>query len=243
MTVVGGPGSHARNRIRERTPLESVLITALVGTIGIVAALVLFATMGLGPGGPGQPIASPTTGPPAVSASPLASDVPATPGPAPTDVAGSDPADLPRFPGSVRTGHEQGVDGRIRWSLIRYAAAAPPDEVREHYRAALRDHGWFVGDVGFDGGRWLFDANRDSREVTLELTPGAAHTLVSAYLSEPIERPRRTARPPAPRRTSRPEADRQNRRDRPDRPDRPARDRGGDDDDDDDEDDDDGGDD
>jgi hypothetical protein len=223
VTVVGGNAHHARAPDPRRRSADAAVAALILGVSLLVATIAGLTVLDVPASAP--PSTEAALGP-STEASPWASADPSPlPSASPSEVVGSDPADLPRYPGSVRWGYEAGVDGRVRWVLIRYAAAATTDRVRAHYRTAMRDHGWFVGDVDFRDGVWRFDANRDSREVTIEIVPEHTSTLVTAYLTDLVERATPAPRADRPRGAPRPPDERRT------RPDRPPRD--GDDDDDD----------
>ena len=62
-----------------------------------------------------------------------------------------------------------GRDGDLATLRLEYQAPARLDRVRRHYRAMLRRHGWFVGDVEFRDDRWGIEANKGAREASIEL--------------------------------------------------------------------------
>jgi hypothetical protein len=96
-----------------------------------------------------------------------------------------DPPHLPRFPGSTLVGFSESTDGSVDWVLVEYlAAGAVQDEVREHYRQAFRDSGWFVGDVDYSDGTWTFTASRGPREARLEISMDVAAVRVVGFVSE-----------------------------------------------------------
>jgi hypothetical protein len=223
------PLAPARPRRRPRLPVTELLA-------GVVSAVTLSGLLWLLPG------VAPGAGPGAGDAGvPATTTLPATPAPTPrptADVAGTDPPDLARYPGSVRTRHERSASGRLEAATIEYLALATTDEVRDHYRRELRAHGWFVGDVSTDGLDWRFQANRGTREATIDIVPDDGVATVSVAISDlrPPPPARSTPRPKAtatpgdrPRATPRPVVDREPARSRP------GRGSGGRDDDDDDE--------
>jgi hypothetical protein len=133
---------------------------------------------------PASPDAPPDTSstPPATPwATPATASAPVTSDPG--DMPGIDAPDIPRFPGSVRVAYEEGVDGRITWSLARFQTSATVDEVRAHYRQVFRDHDWLVGDVEFADGAWEFDASRGVREVRVGIGPADGIVQAEVYLS------------------------------------------------------------
>lgn len=150
-----------------------VPFAALAGAIALLAVVLAL----LNPGGDGM-------APPVTS-------------PHPRDVPGIDATDMPRYPGSVRVGYDDGVDGRVAWSLTRYATDAMPDTVRQHYRQVFRDHGWLVGDVRYADETWSFDADRGTRDVHVEIAPDEDGTEVQVYLSWTIEQPTESPEPSA----------------------------------------------
>ncbi len=111
-----------------------------------------------------------------------------TPTPQPTGARG-DPDDLPRFPGSRLVERKTGRDGDLATLELGYTTQARLDRVRRHYRAMLRRHGWFVGDVQFEGDGWDFEANQGAREASIELKRDGDGTEVEIEISWPAGDP------------------------------------------------------
>jgi hypothetical protein len=91
-----------------------------------------------------------------------------------------------------RTGH----DGDLATLELEYRTPARVERVRRHYRAMLRRHGWFVGDVEFDGGDWDIEANKGAREASIELKRDGDGTEVEISISWPSGGPGRGPRVP-----------------------------------------------
>jgi hypothetical protein len=53
----------------------------------------------------------------------------------------------------------------------------------------LRRHGWFVGDVQFEGDGWDIEANKGTREASIELSREGTGTEVEIEISWPADDP------------------------------------------------------
>jgi hypothetical protein len=78
-----------------------------------------------------------------------------------------------------------GRDGDLATLELEYTTGARLDRVRRHYRAMLRRHGWFVGDVQFEGDGWDIEANKGAREASIELKRDGEGTEVEIEISWP----------------------------------------------------------
>lgn len=123
-----------------------------------------------------RPTAPPTVPPfPSVAPSPSALPVSEVP----------DPIDLPRFPGSERIGSQVTREDGLHITSLRYQAAASVDRLRAHYRAALREHGWRLGEIEFDDAAWEIDASKGAREAEIEIDRQRERMIVSITISQP----------------------------------------------------------
>jgi hypothetical protein len=77
------------------------------------------------------------------------------------------------------------TDGDLARLELRYSTAASLNAVRRHYRAMLRHHDWFVGEVDVDDDSWEADANRGSREVSIELERDDGRTEIEVEVTWP----------------------------------------------------------
>jgi hypothetical protein len=59
------------------------------------------------------------------------------------------------------------------------------DLVRAHYRAALREHGWRLGEIELDDGAWEIDASKGPREAEIEIDRRRERTIVIITMSQP----------------------------------------------------------
>jgi hypothetical protein len=87
------------------------------------------------------------------------------------DVRGRNIADLPRFPGAVRTEYQRGRQGSSVVTELRYLAAAELDDVRSFYRRTFREHGWKVAGLDFTRGEWVFIVSSGRRVALIEIEP------------------------------------------------------------------------
>ena len=123
----------------------------------------------------------------------------ASPSPAPTeepaaaDVRGRDLADLPRFPGSVRTDYLRERQGSTEVTAIVYAAAdAELDDVRAFYRRVFRERAWELIELDFSGGEWIFLVEKKGRVALVEIEDHRRRIIVEIELERRI-----AARPPS----------------------------------------------
>jgi hypothetical protein len=119
------------------------------------------------------------------------------------DVPGREVPGLPRYPGSVRTHHERGADGKSIRISASYLVLAGRNEVRAFYVDAFHDGGWEIVDLGFSSGRWTFVLERSPRQATVEIGSQAELTAIHLEVTRPLagERPEPTPEPtrrPAP---------------------------------------------
>ena len=137
---------------------------------------------------------------------------PASPSPAPSeemppaaDVRGRDLADLPRYPGSVRTDYLRERQGSTQVTAIVYTAAgADLDDVRAFYRRVFRERDWELIELDFSGGEWIFLVESKARVALVEIEDHRQQVIVEIELERPI--PARTPpsaatprpQPPAP---------------------------------------------
>lgn len=131
-----------------------------------------------------EPAARPTPTPTATPRPTPTSRPTRTPGPT---AVGRDPDDLPRFPGSRLVERDQGTSGDLTVLKLEYRTSAAIDRVRRHYRRMLRQHGWFVGDVEFEGDGWEIQANKGTREASIEIQREDGGTEVEIEMSWPDE--------------------------------------------------------
>jgi hypothetical protein len=135
--------------------------------------------------------------PDASSASPAATDEPVA-----ADVRGSDLADLPRFPGSVRTDYVRQRQGSAQVTAIVYASAdAELDDVRAFYRRIFRERAWELIELDFSSGEWIFLVERKGRVALVEIEDHGRRVIVEIELERPI-----AARTPPSTPTPRPQA-------------------------------------
>jgi len=104
--------------------------------------------------------------------------------PRPSARAG-DPADLTRYPGSRLEERERSQRGDLAILTLEYSTPARLDRVRRHYRTMLRRHGWFVGDVELDDDGWEIEANKGTREASIEIQREDGRTEVEIEISWP----------------------------------------------------------
>jgi hypothetical protein len=124
--------------------------------------------------------------PPSVSDTPSRSPAPSEQPPA-ADVRGRDLADLPRFPGSVRTDYLRERQGSTEVTAIVYAAAdAELDDVRGFYRRIFREHAWELIELDFSGGEWTFLVEREGRLALVEIEDHRRRIIVEIELERPI---------------------------------------------------------
>lgn len=110
--------------------------------------------------------------------------LPVEPSPTPEPNAPGDPIDLPSAPGSVLTSFEQEDLGPFQSLEIEYRVDLDVEVVRRHYREALREHGWTVGEVEVDEDGWEFQASKGQREVELEIEREAYGSSVEVTLTD-----------------------------------------------------------
>lgn len=103
----------------------------------------------------------------------------------PEEVSGSDLADLPRYPGSIRVDHEREVLNGLIHTRLEYEADAELDAVREFYRDVFRSEGWSVADFDFSGSEWTFFVISEEREAFVDLKPRADAVEIELEISEP----------------------------------------------------------
>ena len=177
-TRPGGPRTDAPADNRMRLAGAAVLVVAaLLVTIAFTVGALMSG-------------AAPETSPaPSVTFSPRPTVTP-DPSPTPTPTPG-DPDDLPRYPASRLTEHRQERSGPLVKLELEYTTSAGLDRVRRHYRSMLRHHGWFVGEVGFDDDGWEIEANKGTREASIELQHEGDLTEVEVEISWPAAEPAR----------------------------------------------------
>ena len=96
----------------------------------------------------GRVVTTLQTDPPGSGASPPPADEPTLPADLPVvDTDGTDFDDLPRYPGSVRTGYRVIDDAGGSVVRIEYLGVGSLEEVRSFYRQALSIYGWTVLDL------------------------------------------------------------------------------------------------
>jgi hypothetical protein len=135
--------------------------------------------------------------PDASSSSPAPTDEPVA-----ADVRGSDLADLPRFPGSVRTDFRRERQGSTEVSAIVYSSAdAELDDVRAFYRRIFRERAWELIELDFSNGEWIFLVERKGRVALVEIEDHRRRIIIEIELERPI-----AARAPSSTATPRPQA-------------------------------------
>jgi hypothetical protein len=138
---------------------------------------------------------------------PIPSAIPSpTPSATPTallptaDVAGDDLANLPRFPGSVRSDYEVALDDRYRLIVTEYLADTDIDEVRAFYQGVIAAHGWERADIGFSDGEWSYALVDGDTLALIEIEEAGGLIEIDLQISDPLAPPAATPTPvpPAP---------------------------------------------
>lgn len=101
------------------------------------------------------------------------------------DVEGDEIPELPRYPGSVRTGYESWEEGDLVFTRAQYLTSDELDDVREFYRDVFRSEGWTETDAEFSEGVWSFFVTRGEREANAKIQPRGPGTEVDIEFSEP----------------------------------------------------------
>ena len=91
------------------------------------------------------------------------------------DVPGTDAADLPRFPGSVRIEFTESLQRSSLVTESEYLIDAPLPDVVEHFEAAFRSDAWTVRSAHIVRGEWIYEL----------VSPAGTDTLVEI---EPVDR-------------------------------------------------------
>ena len=174
-----------------RGPGSRAAVTMLVGAIlaAIVAACGVTQGPTPAPPTPGD-LAAPGSG--AATASPPPS-LPASPTAEPSVVAASPgalPAAVPGFPDPYPGAEIIGSDVLQGTSIVvhelLYDVPAGSDDVRAHYRKALREGGWRIGEVELDGTEWELEAVRGGDEIEVEIEPVGDRSRVEVTMSLPV---------------------------------------------------------
>jgi len=87
-------------------------------------------------------------------------------GPPTSDVAGEDISDVPRYPGSVRTGSL-----RTEWMMtVEYITSASLDEVLDFYEKELPANGWtdLTGRLPVDEATIAIGASKENRQLMVQ---------------------------------------------------------------------------
>ena len=120
------------------------------------------------------------------------------------DVPGREVPSLPRYPGSVRTHHERGADGKSIRISASYLVLAGRNEVRAFYVDSFHADGWEIVDLGFSSGTWTFVLERPPRQGTVEIGSRGELTAIHLEVTRPLPdetpepTPEPTRRPPPP---------------------------------------------
>jgi hypothetical protein len=67
-----------------------------------------------------------------------------------------------------------------------YDVPARSDDVRAHYRRALREGGWRIGEVELDGTEWELEAVHGGDEIEVEIEPVGDRSRVEVTMSLPV---------------------------------------------------------
>ena len=99
------------------------------------------------------------------------------------DARGEALPNLPRPPGSVRTGYSEREAGGLVMISAAYLTAEKPDAVRAFYRGVFGAEGWQVANVEYSGDGWHFLVLRRDLEAEVMVLPREGGSEVEVDLS------------------------------------------------------------
>ena len=115
-----------------------------------------------------------------------------------SDVEGDEIAQLPRYPGSVRTASVREQQGSMVVTSAEYVASAKLDDVRAFYRRIFRERDWDLVELDFATGEWIFLVERGARAALVEIESDGLRTVIDIETEKPIRAQNAVDPPPPP---------------------------------------------